>query len=76
MRTPATRAISMASAAPFSGLSLPAKSAPSPPSYDHSISPVGTRGGRIAATGTIRRQALAWNSDTPATVGGLSESVA
>ena len=34
----------------------------------------GTQGGRIASTGTTRRQALAWNSDTPATVGGASRS--
>ncbi len=64
--------MSMASAAPFSGLSRPAKTAPSPPVDDHVMSAVGTQGGRIASTGTTRRQALAWNPDTPATVGGAS----
>ena len=50
----------MASAAPFSGLSRPANSAPCPAVADQGMTPVGGYGGRIASTGTTRRQALAW----------------
>ena len=35
------------------------------------MTPVGGYGGRIASTGTTRRQALAWKSDTAATAGRL-----
>jgi hypothetical protein len=69
--TPAARAMSMASAVPFSGLSRPAYSAPRPAVPDQAMTPVGGYGGRIASTGTTRRQALAWKSDTAATAGGL-----
>ena len=34
--------------------------------------PVGTNGGKIASTETMSRQALAWDADTPATVGAGS----
>ena len=64
--------MSMASAAPFSGLSRPANSAPCPAVPDQGMTPVGGYGGRIASTGTTRRQALAWKSDTAATAGGLA----
>src|SRR5258708_38851889 len=70
MGRPAARAMSMASAAPFSGLNLPANTAPSPAAFDHGMSLVGTYGGKIASTGIIRRQALAWKADTAATPGG------
>ena len=50
--------MSMASAAPFSGLSRPANSAPVPAVADQAMRRVGTYGGRIASTGTTRRQAL------------------
>ena len=63
--------MSMASAAPFSGLSRPANSAPGPAVPDQGMTRVGGYGGRIASTGTTRRQALAWKSDTAATAGGL-----
>ena len=43
---------------------------------DQLMSAVGTQGGRIASTATTRRQALAWNADTPATVGGASPCAA
>ena len=62
--------MSMASAAPFSGLSRPANSAPCPAVADQGMSPMRGYGGRIASTGTTWRQARAWNSDTTATAGG------
>ena len=62
--------MSMASAAPFSGLSLPAKTAPPPAAGDQGMTRVGTYGGRIASTRATWLQALAWNADTPATAGG------
>src|SRR5262249_47859619 len=63
--------MSMASAAPFSGLSRPANSAPWPAVSAQGMTAVGGYGGRIASTGTTRRQALAWESETVATAGGL-----
>src|SRR5215208_8227662 len=62
--------MSMASAAPFSGLSLPANRAPVASARDHGMQAVGTYGGRIASTGTTARQAVAWKADTVASVGG------
>jgi len=72
----AAQAMSMASAAPFSGLSLPANTAPSPASGDQGMTRVGGYGGRIASTGTIRRQAIAWDCDTAATAGDLPRRAA
>jgi hypothetical protein len=74
--TPTTRAISIASAAPFSALSLPAKTARSPPVGDQRIDLVGICGGRIASTETTSLQPVAWNADTHATVGGGSRPAA
>ena len=68
--------MSMASAAPFSGLSLPAKTAPFPAAADQGMALVGTYGGKIASTGTIRRQALAWKADTVAIAGRLRDRTA
>src|SRR5499427_10230580 len=62
--------MSMASAAPFSGLSRPANTAPDPAERDQAIDAVGTSGGRTASTGTTWRQAWAWDCDTVATAGG------
>src|SRR5258708_37753459 len=62
--------MSTASAAPFSGLSRPANTAPSAAAGDQGMTRVGTYGGRGACTRTTRPQALAWNLDTPATAGG------
>src|SRR5258707_7003037 len=62
--------MSMASAAPFSGLSLPANTAPSPAASDQGTERVGTYGGRIASTRVTVRQALAWDVDTHPTAGG------
>src|SRR5258708_37736116 len=62
--------MSTASAAPFSGLSRPANTAPSAAAGDQGMTRVGTYGGRVACTRTTRPQALAWNLDTPATAGG------
>ena len=62
--------MSIASAAPFSGLSRPAKTAPSPAASDQGTERVGTYGGRIASTRATARQAVAWNADTQATAGG------
>src|SRR4029453_11325787 len=62
--------MAIASAAPFSGLSLPANRAPLTSARDHGMRAVGTYGGRIASTGTTSRQAAAWKADTVATVGG------
>src|SRR5258707_1537557 len=62
--------MSIAAAAPFSGLSLPANTAPSPAASDQGTERVGTYGGRIASTGVTVRQALAWDVDTHPTAGG------
>src|ERR1022692_4630920 len=62
--------MSIASAAPFSGLSLPAKTAPSPAASDQGTERVGTYGGRMASTRGTLRPGLAWNADTQATAGG------
>ena len=68
--------MSMASATPFSGLILPAYTAPLAGGPRPAIDDVGTSGGRIASTRTILRQALAWTADTPAMVGGSSPCAA
>src|SRR5262249_60119724 len=68
--TPASCAIAIASAAPFSGLNLPAKTAPDPAVGEKRIFRVGMYGGRIASTETIRRHAFAWVTETHATTGG------
>src|SRR5215469_10723658 len=70
MDIPAATAMSMASAAPFSGLRRPAKTAPRPLATDHGMSAVGTVGSNTASTGTISRQALSWNAETVAMAGG------
>ena len=44
---------------------------PAPAAPDQPMARVGGYGGSTAPTGTTRRQALAWKSDTTATVGGL-----
>jgi len=62
--------MSMACAAPFSGLSRPPNTAPAPAERDQAIEAVGTSGGRMASTRTARRQAWAWEADTVATAGG------
>src|SRR5438552_900906 len=49
MPMPAASAMAIASAAPFSGLSLPAKTAPSPAVGDHGIERGGMSGGVIAS---------------------------
>src|SRR5438094_663369 len=51
--------MSMASAAPFSGLSRPANSTPGPAVPDQAMSRTGGYGGRTASTGTTRRHAPA-----------------
>src|ERR1700761_2783174 len=68
--------MAIASAAPFSGLNLPANTAPEPTAGENEIRRVGMYGGRIARTGTTARHALAWWNETAATAGARSPPAA